>query len=186
MIKRAALALLAVSSLAFALAAAPAKAADYTFNWELPTLQGNALGGADFEDAATGYAAGPRGTVLVTDDGGVTWTPRELFPMFSPDLEDVLVIGPGDLLAVGASPGVFRSTDAGASWTAVPNPSFAKLIDIERVSGAVLSAIGVEGQVLRSENHGATWTLLASPGVEELHEQYWSDAAAPAFRSPEV
>jgi hypothetical protein len=88
--------------------------------WGLPTPQGNALGGADFEDATTGFAVGPRGTVLATDDGGVTWTPRELFPGFSPDLEDVLVIGPGEVLAVGSSPGIFRSTDAGASWTAVP------------------------------------------------------------------
>src|SRR5688572_27862030 len=177
MIKRAVLSLLAISCLALALAPAPARAADYTFTWGLPTPQGNALVGADFGDATTGYAVGPRGTVLATDDGGVTWTARDLFPAFSPDLEDVLVIGPGELIAVGSPPGVFRSTDDGESWTAIANPSFSRLIDIERVGGAVLSAIGAEGQVLRSVNNGATWTLLASPGVNELHEQYWSDAA---------
>src|SRR5262245_52133466 len=103
-----------------------AHAAEYTFTWALPTPQANAIGGADFEDAATGYAVGPRGTVLVTDDGGATWTSRELFPDFAADLEDVLVIGPGELVAVGAGPGIFHSTDAGASWVPVANPSFAR------------------------------------------------------------
>ena len=174
MLKRVALAGFAILSLVFP---ALVRAADYTFSWALPTPQGNALGGADFQDATTGYAVGPRGTVLVTGDGGQTWTSRELFPDFAADLEDVLVVGPGELIAAGASPGIFRSTDAGVSWVPITNPSFARLIDVERITGSVLSVVGDDGQVLRSTDNGASWSLLPSPGVHDLHEQYWSDAA---------
>ena len=173
MLKRAALAGLAILNIAFP---ALVRAAEYTFSWALPIPQGNAIGGADFQDAATGYAVGPRGTVLVTGDGGQTWTSRELFPDFAADLEDVLVVGPGELIAAGASPGIFHSTDAGASWVPVMNPSFARLIDIERITGSTLSVVGDDGQVLRSTDNGASWSLLSSPGVHDLHEQYWSDA----------
>jgi len=150
-------------------------AADYQFSWRLPTPQGNALGGVDFEDAVTGYAVGPRGTVLATADAGISWTQRDLFPAFSADLEDVLVLGPGHLLAVGASPGIFRSTDGGFTWTPVPNPSDSTLVDIERVAGPVLSAIGATGQALRSHDGGETWVRLPAPGPNDLREQFWLD-----------
>lgn len=150
-----------------------AGASEYVFSWRLPTPQGNALGGCDFESPSTGYAVGPRGTVIVTTDGGVSWQRRDLYPGFAADLEDVLVLGPGQLLAVGSSPGIFRSTDGGASWTAVPNPSTARLTDIEVVAGGTLSIVGTAGQILRSTDAGDTWTMLASPGAHDLHEQHW-------------
>src|SRR5262245_37698683 len=140
-----------------------AHGAEYTFSWCHPRPQGNALNGAAFEDASTGYAVGDRGVVLRTTDGGASWTLVDLFPEFATDLEDLVVLGPGNLLAVGAPPGIFRSTDAGATWTAVTNPSTARLMDVEVVAGTILSAVGDNGQVLRSTDNGATWTMLPSP-----------------------
>jgi photosystem II stability/assembly factor-like uncharacterized protein len=163
-------------AIAFGLAPSnPARAAEYEFSWRLPTPQGNALGGTDFEDATTGYAVGPRGTVLYTTDAGVTWTQRDLFPDFGADLEDVLVRGPGHLLAVGSAPGIFESTDAGVSWSPVANPSTTTLTDLEVVAGSILSAVGNNGQVLRSTDAGASWALLSSAGPNDLHEQVWLD-----------
>ncbi len=37
------------------------------------------------------------------------------FPAFTTDLEDLLVLAGGDLIAVGAAPGIFRSTDDGST-----------------------------------------------------------------------
>ncbi|MFB3908002.1 MAG: YCF48-related protein [Candidatus Eisenbacteria bacterium] len=151
---------------------------DYVYTWSLPVPQGNALGGCDFEDAATGYAVGPRGTVVTTTDGGATWSGRDLYPGFSTDLEDVLVRGPQHLFAVGEAPGIFESIDGGASWSAVANPSTGRLTDIEVVTGSTLSALGAGGQALRSTDDGATWTALVPPGANDLYEQYWFDASS--------
>lgn len=179
MIRRAVQLLLGTSLLSVMAVAGPgsirASAAEYGFSWRLPTPQGNAVGGTDFENATTGYAVGRRGTVLVTTDAGVTWTQRELFPGFAVDLEDVLVLGPGHLLAVGAPPGIFESTDAGVSWSTVPNPSTSTLTDLEVVSGPLLSVVGHAGQVLRSSDGGASWNLLPAPGPNDLREQVWVD-----------
>jgi len=90
---------------------------------------------------------------------GVTWTQRELFPGFAADLEDILVLGPGHLLAVGSSPGIFESTDAGAAWSPVENPSTSKLNDLEIATGSILSVVGDDGQVLRSNDGGDSWEL---------------------------
>src|SRR6185503_16599095 len=128
----------------------PATAADYHFSWSHPRPQGNSLGGAAFENDLTGYAVGDRGVAVKTTDGGASWSLVSSFPQFNVDLEDLLVMGPGDLLAVGDPPGIFRSVNGGATWTAVANPSTSRLRDIEVVTGTLLCAVGEGGQILRS------------------------------------
>lgn len=151
-------------------------ASEYQFTWAMPTPQGNAIRGADYLDATHGFAVGDRGVLLETTNGGTSWDSRGLFPDFSTDLEDIVVLGSSDLLAVGGAPGIFRSTDAGYTWSAVTNPSTGRLRDLERISGSVLSAIGDAGQVLRSTDDGASWSLLGSTGSQQLNEQLWLDA----------
>jgi photosystem II stability/assembly factor-like uncharacterized protein len=160
-----------------ALAAGPTHGAttDYQFTWAHPRPQGNALGGAAFENDLVGYAVGDRGVVVKTTDGGASWVLVSHFPQFADDLEDLLVIAPGELLAVGDPPGIFHSVNGGATWTAVPNPSTARLRDIEVVTGTTLCAVGDAGQVLRSSDAGLTWTLAGSAG-NNVREQLWLDA----------
>jgi photosystem II stability/assembly factor-like uncharacterized protein len=159
-----------------ALSAHPAAATDYGFSWAHPRPQGNSLGGAAFESDLVGYAVGDRGVVVKTTDGGVSWTLVSTFPQSATDLEDVLVTGPGQLLAVGDPPGIFRSVNGGATWTAVANPSTARLRDIEVVTGTMLGAVGDGGQVLRSPDGGLTWSLVGSAGSTVM-EQLWLDAS---------
>jgi photosystem II stability/assembly factor-like uncharacterized protein len=161
-----------------AVLAAPHAAAttEYHFSWAHPRPQGNSLGGAAFEDDLVGYAVGDRGAVVKTTDGGASWNLVSSFPEFAVDLEDLLVTGPGELLAVGDPPGIFRSVNGGATWTAVPNPSTGRLRDIEVVTGTILSAVGDGGQVVRSLDGGLNWTLVGSAG-STIKEQLWLDAS---------
>lgn len=60
-------------------------------------------------------AVGQRGHVLLSDDGGKTWTQAEV-PLSS-DLVAVSFPGPKSGWAVGHDGVILRSTDAGATWT---------------------------------------------------------------------
>jgi len=62
-------------------------------------------------------------------------------------------------VACGGS-GIYRSTDAGATWTRTPVAGY--LIGLAG-HGAAMVAVGEGGLVLRSGDDGATWT--ADPGL---------------------
>lgn len=160
------------------LASATEGAQAVSYHWGNPQPQGNPIYGVAFEeDEVTGYAVGGHGTCLVTSDGGATWVDRTDFDAFASDLMDLLILGPGDILAVGASPGIFRSQDGGSTWTPVANPSTQQLNEISRVTGSIVSAVGDMGQVLRSSDNGATWqTAAGSPGARNLVDQFWRTA----------
>ncbi len=168
---------IAAAVLMLVVAAPPSiEAVELTYEWALPTPQGNALHGLAFESSTIGYAVGTRGAVVRTTDGGVTWSDLSDFGAMPNDLRDVIALAPSSLLAVGAAPGIFRSTNAGISWIPVANPSTATLEDVELAAGSVLFAIGENGQVLRSTDGSGSWHVRTSPAPQTLKEQLWLSA----------
>ncbi len=164
----------AASAAALSIFIPPPAAAE--FYWANPKPTGAELCGVAFESASIGYAVGEFAATLVTTDGGETWVDRTDLEAFGPDLTDVLVLAPGILLAAGESPGLFRSTDAGSTWSPAANPSTARLRDLFRLDASTLFAAGDAGNVLKSTNGGAAWTLLGSPGGA-VSDQWWLDAS---------
>jgi photosystem II stability/assembly factor-like uncharacterized protein len=70
----------------------------------------------DYASASNGRLfAGTSMGVYSSSDGGVTWTST---PLKHPDVRAFAFNPDGDLFAGSASHGVFRSTDAGSSWSA--------------------------------------------------------------------
>lgn len=59
-------------------------------------------------------AVGPRGLILLSNDGGQTW--QQVSSPVSTDLATVRFTGPNIVWAVGHDAVVLRSTDGGASW----------------------------------------------------------------------
>ena len=172
-----ALLLPAVLTCGLSLSAATAHALDYDYSWSLPKPQGNALRSVVFEaDDLTGYAVGDGGSVVATTDGGVTWSVRTETGTLLADLDDVMLLGPGDLLAVGSAPYILRSIDGGASWSEVTSPATDHLYDVARVDAITLCALGEGGQVLRSTDNGLTWAQRPSPKNTALKDQLWLDA----------
>jgi photosystem II stability/assembly factor-like uncharacterized protein len=164
-----------VPLLALVLSTSAVAASDFDFQWGNPKPQGNGLRALAFESPLVGYAVGNLGATLSTANGGVTWTVLTQ-PEFQTELRDVIVLSPGHLLAAGKSPGLFRSTDGGLSWTPVANPSTGTLFHLARIPASnEISAIG-DGEVLRSTDLGATWQTRTSPGAIPLRDQFWRDA----------
>lgn len=163
--------------LASALVATPSFATDFTWHWSTPSPQGNNLWNMAFEDGQTGYAVGNRGTVLRTLDGGAAWALRSQAPDLLADLRDVVLLGPGELLAVGGAPYVFRSHDGGVTWSDVPNAATQLLADLDLLPGGDMVAVGDSGIVMRSGDDGVTWQRLPSlPTPAEMRIQLWTDA----------
>src|SRR5262245_7081681 len=102
-----------VSALLLALAAAHAHAPHVPVRCAHPHPQANTLRALAFESANVGYAVGHLGASLRTDDAGRTWHDQSDPAHFAINLEGLLLLEPGVLLAVGDSPGIFRSIDGG-------------------------------------------------------------------------
>ncbi|MBD3160818.1 MAG: hypothetical protein GF346_01590 [Candidatus Eisenbacteria bacterium] len=167
-----------LSSLALVLlsaAAVGAAFAEYTFRWANPIPQGNWLTALAFENDAVAYAVGNKGTVLATTDGGETWTDRTAWPEVEADLHDLVILAPGELLAAGDPPGLFRSLDGGMTWSPIDNPSTGTLYNLEEIAPGVLGAVGEGGEVVRSTDAGATWEAKTPTGAQRLVEQLWLD-----------
>ncbi|MGW2119149.1 WD40/YVTN/BNR-like repeat-containing protein [Streptomyces zhihengii] len=126
-------------------------------------------------DARTAWAAGSRGTVLRTADGGTTW--RDVSPPGAGELEFrdveafdgrravVLAIGEGEASRV------LRTEDGGATWTESfrngdPRAFYDCLTFFDRRHGLAMSD-PVDGRfrILSTDDGGRSWRVLPDAGM---------------------
>jgi photosystem II stability/assembly factor-like uncharacterized protein len=109
----------------------------------------------------SGWAVGDGGTVLRTLDGGLVWqAPEALLPELARTLFDFRAIDAiGDSIWIAGSPGslVWRSTDGGASWHALPTGSALPIHSIDFSTETDGVAVGAMGMILRTADGGQTW-----------------------------
>jgi photosystem II stability/assembly factor-like uncharacterized protein len=138
------------------------------WEWANPVPQGNSLPALDFL-GPIGYAAGEYGTVLSSDDGGVSW--RGLISGSTEDLTDLEMINIGSFVVAGDCT-VLRSDDGGASLRRLPWPGagsrcsgpVAGLAFPTPLDGWVLQG---DGAIHRTADGGETWREPgALPGGE--------------------
>lgn len=121
---------------------------------------------SEFEDLVmvnelVGYAADrPSGTILATEDGGVTWDRRQHVLSNNP-----LAIHMWDEqrgIIVGNSGSTLRTTDGFRSATGSSNPTYGHLNCVFFLNDT-LGWVGTQsGKIYRSTDAGVTWTLMAS------------------------
>jgi photosystem II stability/assembly factor-like uncharacterized protein len=113
-----------------------------------------------FRDARHGIAVGPYGYLIETADGGASWQQRQVAPGEDGERHlNQVFAGPDGTLLIAAEAGtVFRSTDNGASWTALKLPYHGSLWGGLALADGTLVLFGMRGHVLRSTDHGLSWT----------------------------
>jgi uncharacterized protein (TIGR03437 family) len=109
-----------------------------------------------------GTAAGTSGSVLMSTDWGATWIARSSPPSNYPAIVDLLVdpATPDTVYAMTLG-GLFKSTDAAASWQASLAPAFleyGKLVALPPACFAGGSLLLVAGSAYASSDSGASWT----------------------------
>jgi photosystem II stability/assembly factor-like uncharacterized protein len=123
------------------------------------TATAQQLTSISFANSSRGYALA-RG-LLVTDDGGSTWTPREaptFFQALDATQDAVWAVG-ACFTSLGCQPAVYRSTDGGHTWTPhttpFANPQHIRALD-DRTAWAWSAAVGL----WRTDDGGVTCTQL--------------------------
>jgi len=111
------------------------------------------------------YAVGDQGTILYTNDQGMTWTAQNSGTTSS--LYGVWGSGPGDIYVVGASGTILHSAD-GSTWSPQSNPATQRLSAVWGSGGNDVYVVGVNGVILHSANGGATWTPQMSNSTGRL------------------
>ena len=118
-----------------------------------------------------GYGQGAAPVIVVTTDGGVTWT-SERMPGGVDSLVGVACPSAAVCWAVGSSGSAFssgpsvllQSTDGGATWGAVPVPAPANGLDaISCGTVTTCTAVGASGSIVTTADGGATWTAQTPP-----------------------
>jgi photosystem II stability/assembly factor-like uncharacterized protein len=148
-------------------------------------LQGAPILDIHFSDANNGIAVGAHSLMLLTHDGGSTWSPKQAIaqpaaparaaPMegdvFSqedlmldeeadPHLNAVATAGPGTLVIVGERGTFLRSTDSGESWTRLDFPYKGSMFGVLSWNDGHLLAFGLRGNVYESRDLGTTWSKV--------------------------
>lgn len=122
-----------------------------------------------FRDVQTGYAVGAFGEMIMTTDGGTTWV-SIADRLNNPDRNHLnAIVGKDNLMYIAGEAGhVYRSTNAGASWTQLesPDPENGSFFAINVVSDNEVFIAGLRGVMYRSVDRGANWKQIA----ETLHK----------------
>ncbi|EJL78835.1 BNR/Asp-box repeat protein [Polaromonas sp. CF318] len=115
----------------------------------------------EFLDAQRGFAVGAYNLMFATDDGGKSWAalgPRLPNPK---SLHLYGVRARGRTLVVAGEQGLLlRSTDGGASFSALASPYKGSFFGLLQTRGGALVAYGLRGTAWRSGDEGQHWDKL--------------------------
>ena len=119
-----------------------------------------------FDDANKGYAVGAYGLAVRTLDGGATWQSM-MGAIDNPKARHYYAVQRvgTDLYLCGEQGLLYRSTDDGASFAALPSPGKGSLFGMASDRGGQLFAYGLRGALFRSVDHGASWDKVEMPPV---------------------
>jgi photosystem II stability/assembly factor-like uncharacterized protein len=114
-----------------------------------------------------------QGRVMVTADGGKTWTPRETAALGH--LRNLDFIDASHGFAVGDSGTLVATSDGGKTWQPRKTGIKQHLMAVQFV-GQAGWAVGYDGVVLHSEDGGTTWSPQASNTKETLEGVFFLNA----------
>lgn len=133
------------------------------------------LGGSwyhlDFVSPTVGFM-GANGSVARTTDGGATWTLRSGYPncpvIYGMDFRDTLVgLAGGDRVSTtDGGPGIFKTSDAGATWVRKFSQSANDVLWLNDTTA--IAIIGTS--IYRSTNSGDSWSQISSQIFSGLNE----------------
>jgi photosystem II stability/assembly factor-like uncharacterized protein len=127
------------------------------------------LGGA-FAGSSNGAIVGAGGSIYFTEDGGVSWTPANVFGDKQSKLNSVYFADNRNGWAVGASGKVFQTFSGGKTWREQNSGVQADLFDVFFKNSAEGWAVGDQGVILHTTTAGNVWRAEQAPVKHKLHK----------------
>ena len=128
-----------------------------------------------FQNATTGYLAGPSGTMVKTTDAGLTWsqlstgTTQLIRDVYFPDSQTGFLVGDNGLLR--------KTSNAGASWQALNSGTSANLAAVCFTSPTVGYCVGTGGTALRTQNGGLSWATMPVGVTVAFHDVIFTNSS---------
>jgi len=117
----------------------------------------------NFANSQSGWAVGPRGTILHSEDGGQTWNKQT--SGVGEELHFVKFANSRDGWAVGAGGAILHTADGGRTWNKQTSGVGKDLYCVTFATAQNGWVVGDRGTILRTEDGGRTWNKQTS-GVD--------------------
>lgn len=117
-------------------------------------------------DASTGWVVGHDGTVLGTQDGGLTWSLLHFDAEWGKPFYDLLFLDKQTGMVIGSNGRMIRTADGGQSWEDIDGSIMdlgLHLNVILKLADGTLFIAGERSLLARSVDNGDSWSLLTSP-----------------------
>lgn len=130
-----------------------------------------------FLDENTGWIFGNYGSIVKTNDGGITWQIQQDSSLALEDINDLYFYDSNNGWACGDNGTILRTTNGGSNWSYVSSvPTSENLNGINFVSTNIGYACGKGGVILQTDNGGNSWILQNSTVTSNLNDISFSDA----------
>ena len=136
------------------------------------TLKDN-LFNIDFINANQGWAVGYYGTILHTEDGGITWVYQQSEKKIP--LNDVDFVDANNGWIVGYGPTILHTTDGGKTWSEQEIDGEIFITSVYFLNEKKGWIVGEWGTILATEDAGNTWNSQLSGGDAILYDICFAD-----------
>jgi photosystem II stability/assembly factor-like uncharacterized protein len=138
------------------------------------------LNGIFMKDQLGGWAVGNNGTIIVTGNGGGTWTAQTSnaagIALNGVDFAFDSGTGSSRGAVVGAGGAVRYTADSGTTWSTGVSNTGNDLFAVDMLDIATGWAVGANGTIVKTTDGGATWTAQASNSGAGLYAVHFVDA----------
>ncbi|THF62258.1 glycosyl hydrolase [Pseudothauera rhizosphaerae] len=136
----------------------------------VPTPTGETLQDVATWDGTRAVAVGNDGVILVSADGGATWTQVADVPRseIANKFARARTAPGGVAVASGEMGALLMSRDFGATWTRLREEEDLAWNDVALIGEAGIVAVGEFGRIVVSGDGGATWNEIPSPAASSL------------------
>lgn len=136
------------------------------WEWQLPVPQGNTLNDVYLITPSIGFAVGELGTIIKTEDGGVTFQVQDSDVQVN--LNAIKFLSTQYGFAVGDGGTILETNNGGNSWENIDPGTSESLNDLYLKIPNKIWAVGNKGTLMMSSNGGHSWTSQYNDTTTDL------------------